>query len=977
MCAQTAKTVVNQRRARRAGLLMALGLLMPAWEPAALAGGPRWVAGSSYFDPAAMGQPVIWNGGQVSYFTDLSALSPAMGNLKAVAMVGKAAAVWNGVGTAAVSIQSGGSLGEYVDGYYSSHKNALPADILPAATSKPVAVVFDQTGAIINAMVGTGESTPLTCASDGVIARVDNFTTSGKMAHALILVNGQCATNTAQIANVQYQLVRAFGLVLGLGWSQTNEEMFAANSEITNDGLNGWPVMHPMERLCMGSSGQCMLNGMQLRTDDLAAVNRLYSVTAANLGSWPGKTLTAAATISVQGTIAFPAGQGMQGVNVVLRPLVNGVPDVAYTATAVSGVYFAGNAGNPVTGAADASGNALNQWGSSDVALEGYFDLSGVPLPPGATSADYQLSFEAINPVYTGGMSVGPYTTGQVTPSGTMPVILLPGLSAGSAITQDVVVGDAADAEPSGADGEEATPANVPVNGEWTGRITGYGHAGWFGWWARGAREFTIEAQALDETGAATENKAQVVVGAWNGTDVVGALPVTGTVQPFNGVMPGLTALPVLTVADSEVRIGLADFRGDGRPDYAYRGRILYADSVTPTRVPPSGGQIVIAGMGFRPDAVVMVNGEAATVTSVTPTTIVAVAPASGGVMGTVAITIEDPQTQGVAAILGGFSYDAQGTDVLSLVAAPSGNVPLGVPEAFTVRVMDPASQMAAGGVTVTFQVTAGTAALGCGQNACSVVTAGDGTATLMVTANAATLTQMSAGLTNGNSVLTQFTGIAPPVITAMTPNLFVAMGATVEWPVETMVLSPAGAGMAGQKVTWTAAGAGVCTAASQSASGASGMASNQVTAGPFTESVASAVNACMAGTASCVALNVIPVQPMTEALTGWNGTQQYVAASQAFAPVTLRVVDAFGDPVAGASVMFAEAFYGWTEPCPVQGNCPPAPLLGQQSVTAISGIDGSVTITPPAANGLAGRLLVTAIAGTNATLNFELDAHP
>jgi hypothetical protein len=45
--------------------------------------------------------------------------------------------------------------------------------------------------------------------------------------------------------------------------------------------------------------------------------------------------------------------------------------------------------------------------------------------------------------------------------------------------------------------------------------------------------------------------------------------------------------------------------------------------------------------------------------------------------------------------------------------------------------------------------------------------------------------------------------------------------------------------------------------------------------------------------------------------------------------------------------------------------------------VQATSGVDGTVTLTPIAANGMAGRLLVTAVAGTNATLNFELDAHP
>jgi hypothetical protein len=296
---------------------------------------------------------------------------------------------------------------------------------------------------------------------------VDNLAPSGNIIHALILVNGLCATTADQVANLQYELIRGFGRVLGLDWSQTNEEMFDTG-EFSTGGMTGWPVMHPIERLCNGGAGECFSNPTQLRNDDIAALNRLYPVTAANIASFPGKTVTASATISVRGTIQFPGGQGMQGVNVVLQPLANGLPDLRYTVTAVSGVYFQGNAGNSVTGFVDASGNLLNRFGSDDPTLEGYFDLSGVPLPPGATSAQYQLTFEALNPLYSGSSSVGPYTTGEVSPSGTMPVIQLGTLSAGSAVTQNVEIDDA-DLAASEADGPEGSPVTVPVTGEWTG----------------------------------------------------------------------------------------------------------------------------------------------------------------------------------------------------------------------------------------------------------------------------------------------------------------------------------------------------------------------------------------------------------------------------------------------------------------------------------------------------------------------------
>lgn len=253
--------------------------------------------------------------------------------------------------------------------------------------------------------------------------------------------------------------------------------------------------------------------------------------------------------------------------------------------TAVSGALFQGDAANPVNGPNYFQGNPANQYGSDDTSLEGSFDLSGVMLPIGTTIADYQLSLEAINPFYSAGLSVGPYTQGQVTPSGTMPVITLYGLTAGAAVTQDIVIQDSADESYVENDGSEVAPATFSASGEWTGRITGYGHAGWFECPVRPNRELTVEATALNETGAGSENKARLVLGARSGTDAAGTLPVSGTTQAFNGDQVGLTTLSVATVAPGSLRLDVADQRGDGRPDYLYRGRLLYADSVTPARL--------------------------------------------------------------------------------------------------------------------------------------------------------------------------------------------------------------------------------------------------------------------------------------------------------------------------------------------------------------------------------------------------------
>src|ERR1035441_2432385 len=64
--------------------------------------------------------------------------------------------------------------------------------------------------------------------------------------------------------------------------------------------------------------------------------------------------------------------------------------------------------------------------GANDPALQGYFDLSGIPLPPGMTTANYQVTFESVNPLYILTNAVGPYAEGQVAPSGTLQSINVP-----------------------------------------------------------------------------------------------------------------------------------------------------------------------------------------------------------------------------------------------------------------------------------------------------------------------------------------------------------------------------------------------------------------------------------------------------------------------------------------------------------------------------------------------------------------------
>jgi len=904
-----------------------------------MASGPHWVAGVNYFNPAAKGTQIVWAGGQVSYYLDQGALSGSVSSSQAASLVANAAAVWSGVRTAAVAITYGGALSEDVNGgnvtanVPAGTGATLPADAQASATGKPVAVIFDADGSVIDDIYGTdpsghGASDPNYCTQTGVYTTVDNFSASGTIAHALILVNGRCATSSALQSLLQYQLVRAFGRVLGLDWSQVNEAMWQTSSP-TSDGLAGWPMMHPSERLCTGSATNCLPGNNTLRLDDIAGLNRLYPVTPANVGQGNGRTVTAQSTITVTGTVAFRNGQGMQGVNVVLTPLnatANGnVADLRYTVSAVSGAYFRRDSGNIVTGPTDAQGNAHGRFGNDDATQEGYFVLSGVPLPPGVASANYQLSVEPINPLYTGNAAVGPYAGAQVTPSGLAQTVQLGSLSAGAVVTQNFTMTDSADGTVTD-EGFATEPNLVRGNGEWLAKLVAYGHTGWFQFHTRAHRMFTVEASSLDENGFGSESKAASLIGIWNGTDAVDALPAVSTMIPFNGAQTGLSTISAQTQADGMIRVAVADARGDGRPDFNYRARVLYADSVFPARLTLNGGPIVIDGQGFRPGDTVKLNGVAAAVTGVSPTEITAVAPAVSAPTGTVVLTVQDPQTLGTAQILDGLAYDAQGSDGVKIIDAPSGTVSQGVPLPMTVQVVAGDGQTPAGNVQVNFTVAMGAAQLGCGASLCTVVTNANGIATMLVTPTTSAATQIRAALSDGAAVMAEFDGGTPPQIAA-TNTLYIAIGAQkIGWTPTAIVLS-GGAPVQGAAVRWAVGmGTGAQIAATASAgttSNAAGIASTAVTAGPLAAGETASVYACQSQSSVCATFTISAVHTELATLLPVSGVGQSLTAGGTPMPITLEVIDGGGHPIAGAVVNFYQGMTAWQPPCPAQGRCP------------------------------------------------------
>ena len=225
-------------RLRAAGSpCVALALLLSI-PYSAFGGGPKYVAGVSFFNPGVMGQPVRWAGGSVNYYVDQGPLNSAVTNQQATAMVDAAAALWSVVPTAGVTLTDIGPLNEDVNGtnIVVSGKNftvaneqldqlgqiAAPADVMPGATGYPVGIIYDADGSVTDALFGPGASDPTSCQNNGVWVWLDNVNPDATIAHGIILLNGLCATNANLLEMMSYELERAFGRILGLDYAQVN-----------------------------------------------------------------------------------------------------------------------------------------------------------------------------------------------------------------------------------------------------------------------------------------------------------------------------------------------------------------------------------------------------------------------------------------------------------------------------------------------------------------------------------------------------------------------------------------------------------------------------------------------------------------------------------------------------------------------------------------------------------------------------------
>lgn len=317
-----------------------VGLLVVLVVPQAHGGGPRYVTGPPFFT-GRPGVAVGWKQTALQYFTDPGDLSASVNHQAADALVAAAAGVWN-LPVANITIAQGGELAEDVSGrnsYMGANGLVFPTDVMSTnAAAIPIAVIYDADGSITETLLGAGSSDPSECRQYGVTESVDAFDPAGYILHAVIVVNGRCTGAAPQLQlQLQYELERVFGRVLGLAWSQTNDNVFTGTPTPTYAEELNWPIMHPIDIVCGTFTYQCLAYPFQLRPDDVAAMVAVYPVTQAT----QGKQVSLSRAAGLTGEISFPTGEGMAGVNVLIRrQSLGGLSDSWAETSAVTGAGF-------------------------------------------------------------------------------------------------------------------------------------------------------------------------------------------------------------------------------------------------------------------------------------------------------------------------------------------------------------------------------------------------------------------------------------------------------------------------------------------------------------------------------------------------------------------------------------------------------------------------------------------------------------
>jgi hypothetical protein len=946
---------------------------------ASRAGGPAFVAGSGY-NPGVEGQPLIWANGSVEYFTNPGPLSPILTEAQADALVATAFSAWTGIPGAAITASQGGHLAEYVDGGNIETNGegvvTAPADITPSATGTPVGIVYDYDGTVTDVILGEGAGDLDDCFTNAVYGGPDNFSTAGNIVHSLVVINGVCAATSAQLPDVQYRLVRVLGRTIGLGWSQANVNVLTGNPPPSQADFAGFPVMHFIDPISCVPISICYPDAAVPKMDDMDSLARLYL---------PSENPQPAGRI--YGSVYFTNASGnraqaMQGVNVVARLMVSGQASRQYVATSVSGFSFCGDAGNIIDGYLDGNGLPFSRWGSDNTSLEGSFDLGELMIPTGQTTAQYQLSVEALDPSWSEG--VEPYAPTQVTPSGSFaPVVVT--VQNGSETNEVILMQQSEIAQTDlGSGSTYANPAALPQGGAWGAWISGFGMVDYFQFTAQANRTASVAVIALDEAGQPTETKLLPVIGIWELNDESGDPAPSSTPSAFNSTTFAMTRLDTQFNVSEAFRVGVADFRGDGRPDYFYQAHLLYSDTVTPARLSLAGGIAALNGIGFNQGLQVTVAGNNGSMLSASATQIQATLPA-GALDGAATIQVTDPVSGAFSQMIGALTYGASATDLLLLLqgAEPATAVGSAAASAIRVRAVAADGVTPVSGATIAWSATNGLQFSACGAaSSCSVLSDEAGESSSMVTPTATgpgniTIALAPASYSPPQSQQATVVGTSTTLdLAAIMPTRWVGQGATLAVPLTVEALD-LGVPIANVTINFALTNGAAKLSAGNATTNSAGFATT--TAQLTNLGVNVQVSACVApNNAPCQTFTLFSAPAALWTLETVSGSSQIVLAGQTFQPLVMRVTDgsSAANPVMGVNVTFATTLtrVSTGEGGGSDGGGDGMPiLLGFSQAQVVSAADGTASTVPSAENvGPCDVFIAVSAGGSNVQFQME-----
>lgn len=969
----------------RSRILFVAGLLLFS-SVVSLAGGPAFVAGSGY-DPGVEGQPLVWANASVQYFTDQGNLSPILTGAQADVFVASAISPWTSAPGVGLAATQAGHLAEDVNGSNIqatvSGVITAPADIIPTATGTPLGIVYDYDGTVTDAVLGQGAGSLEDCFTNAVYGGPDNFSTSGNIVHAVVVINGVCASTSTQLPDVQYRLVRVLGRIFGLGWSQANVNVQTRQPAPTPDDYAGFPVMHFMDAISCVPISICYSNAAVPKMDDVTALARLYPA--------PGGNPQPAGRI--WGNVYFTdssgnAAQQMQGVNVVARLIDgSGQPSRQYVVASVSGFEFVGNAGNIINGYVDANGLRFDRFGSNDTSLEGFFDLGQLTIPSGQNVAQYQLSVEAVDSNWSWGIE--PYAPTQVVPSGSFaPVVVT--VASGSNSERDILMlgSEIAQTHP-GAGSTYANPSALPQGGAWGSWISGYGATDFFQFNAQANRTASVAVTAFDEAGKPTESKLQPTIGMWELSDETENPAPASTPSAFNSMTFGMTRLDAQFNAAETFRLAVADYRGDGRPDYFYQASLLYSDTVTPARLSVAGGVTALQGIGFKAGLQVSAVGNRGSVLSQSATQMQVALPAAAQ-DGTATIQVTDPPSGSFSQMLDALTYGAAASDRLLLLQGAEPATPVGAQAANIIRVRATSSDgvTSVNGATIAWSATSGVQFSACGAaTSCSVLTDEAGEASTWVTPTAVGQSTITAALAPASYSPPQtqqatLVGTSSALdLAAIAPTRWIGQGATLGVPLTVEALD-LGVPKANVVVNYTITQGTASLSSGTATTNGAGLAT--VTTQLTNLNAMVQVSACVApGNNPCQTFTLFATQASLWKLESVSGTTQVVPNGQSFQPLVMRVTDGSSadNPVMGVTVTFLTTL----ERNPQGGGGPPpgdsfqdgsgAPIiLGTSEAQVVSDQNGLASIVPTVGSLGPCDVYITVTAGS-ATAQFELES--